>query len=245
MPLNRERPLQVQGGRHRVGPPGRMETHAGSIAPTSAAAVKPSEREAIFSNYREFCKEEGLNGDCYPIKPHALKAFASAVGIGRKSRKARKLRRILKDILAGPARRHAAVRPKNRPAQGPARPTGPARIPLTRSLPAWRHQERSRPTPQRPASQHQHPRDGIQARPHPPTGSHAPQHQPPDRSTTSSSKPPSREGQNTCRPTDSENLQRTLYGRQRSVLPATLLPRSHECRCMRGPRWHSSCSGSA
>ena len=96
-----------------------MQTDAAQILPTSAAAVKPSEREALFSNYREFCKEEGLNGDCYPIKPHALKAFASAIGIGRKSRRARKMRRILKDILAGSARRHAAVRPKTGPPKGP------------------------------------------------------------------------------------------------------------------------------
>ena len=100
-------------------PPGLMETQAGSIAQTSAAAVKPSERVAMFRSYREFCKEYGLDADCYPINPHAFKTFASAVGIGRKSRKARKLRRILKDNLSRPARRHAAVRPKAGPPKGP------------------------------------------------------------------------------------------------------------------------------
>ena len=226
-------------------PPELMETQAGSIAQTSAAAVKPSERVAMFRSYREFCKEYGLDADCYPINPHAFKTFASAVGIGRKSRKARKLRRILKDNLSRPARRHAAVRPKAGPPKGPPDQWGRREY---YSLDACRrggiksgavrrqnvrHRNRSiRETVRKHGLTRQEAanRHGVSLR----TVYYRPQ-------TNSLLQGP----QTRAGPWISRTCNEHFTGRQRSVLPVTLPPPSHACRCTRGRRWRSSCSGCA
>ena len=96
-----------------------METHAVSKAPTSAAAVKPAERDLLFARFIRFCQDHHLDGGRYPIDAQALKAFCSSIGIGRKSRKARKQRRTVKDVLSRPARLRAGVLPKAGPPKGP------------------------------------------------------------------------------------------------------------------------------
>ena len=73
----------------------------------------------LFARFIRFCQDHHLDGGRYPIDAQALKAFCSSIGIGRKSRKARKQRRTVKDVLSRPARRHAGVDPKAGPPKGP------------------------------------------------------------------------------------------------------------------------------
>ena len=112
-------PPSSQGGRRSAKPRGQMETHAGSSLPTSAADVKPQQRDELFARFDQFCQDHDLPGGSYPIRASALKPFCASMGIGRKSRKARKQRRVIKDILSRPVRLYAGAEPMAGPPKGP------------------------------------------------------------------------------------------------------------------------------
>ena len=95
-----------------------METHARTIVPRTAA-VKPAVRARLFASYTHFCQDHHIDDDSYPINTQVLQAFCRSISVGKKSRKARKQRRIIKDVLSRPARLRAGVLPKAGPPKGP------------------------------------------------------------------------------------------------------------------------------
>ena len=97
-----------------------MPDHTPFTIPRNAAAVKPRERRILFARYHQFCDTTGLDAPRYPILPRTLRAFCRSIGIGKKSRKARRQRGVIRDVLSGPARAHAGVPPKAGPPKGPA-----------------------------------------------------------------------------------------------------------------------------
>ena len=95
-----------------------MTTHTAPIVSLLGTTVTAARCQDLFKQYREFCDQNDLDGDCYPTNPDALKAFCATLGIGKKSRKARNRRRWVNDVLSGPARSHAGVGAKAGPPQG-------------------------------------------------------------------------------------------------------------------------------
>ena len=101
-----------------------MPNHATYILPKNASAVKPRERALLFERYIQFCGEHDPDECQYPIAHRTLKAFCRAIGIGRKSRKARKQRQTIRDVLSRPARILAGASTKAGPPKGPADASG-------------------------------------------------------------------------------------------------------------------------
>ena len=96
----------------------QMAHYPVSVIPPLGTPVTAAQRQNLFQRYRDFCEQHVFDHD-YPIDPDALKAFCSTFGIGKKSRKARKWRRWVNDLLSSAARIHAGVQAKSGPPKGP------------------------------------------------------------------------------------------------------------------------------
>ena len=95
-----------------------MDIAAIKMVARPTGQVKWLDRAVLFQEYKDFCDASGFDGESYPIVRTALDQFCKTLDIGKKSRRARTIKRNLKDAISRPARLCAGVPPKSGPPIG-------------------------------------------------------------------------------------------------------------------------------